>query len=283
MNDLLLKREKIRSQLAEMGAEPKRSLGQNFLVAEHVIEKTVRAAAGCASQSILEIGPGLGALTRGLQELGRPLAVIELDRVFARYWREQGLNVHEGDALKIDWSKLSLQKPILLVSNLPYQISSSLVIERSIDPCGVESMVLMFQKEVAQRLMAKSGGKEFGLLSVIAQTFWQLRFLLEAGPGDFYPVPQVASRVIVFRAQNPTHEIHDREKFLRFCKLAFAHRRKLLIRNLEPWFSDRSAEARKLLLSSFQTLGLSEQARAEELEPTQFQRLYLELTTEPRK
>ncbi len=271
------RRERILQKLRELGAEPKRSLGQNFLVADHVIEKIVGAAALSPEPSLLEIGPGLGALTEGLMALGRPMRVVELDARFARSWRERGLEVVEADALALDWPALGLAPGTLLVSNLPYQISSSLVIDRSIEPAGVSRMILMFQKEVAQRLTARAATKEYGLLTVIAHSFWSVRLLCEAGPGDFYPPPNVASRVLVFARQEP-EGLARPEAFLSFVKAGFAHRRKLLTRNLvEGWFGGekgRLAEVEAALAG----LGMDPRARAEELDPARFRSLYSRLS-----
>jgi 16S rRNA (adenine1518-N6/adenine1519-N6)-dimethyltransferase len=225
------KRAEIIEKLKAMGAEPKRSLGQNFLVSSHVIDKIVTAVQAGDPVALVEVGPGLGALTEGLSQLNKPLLLLELDRRFAGHWRSRGFKVIEGDALALDWGTLGLVPGTTLVSNLPYQISSSLVIERSIAPYGVSRMILMFQKEVAQRLMARARTKDYGLLSVIAQTFWDIRLLLEAGPSDFYPPPNVASRVLVFSEARP-EGMKDPGEFLRFCKAAFAQRRKLMVKNL---------------------------------------------------
>lgn len=273
------RRARILEKLQAMGgAGPKRSLGQNFLVADHAIERIVQAARLTQPNAIVEIGPGLGALTEGLREIGTELTLIELDRSFAAHWREQGLRVVEADALALDWRELGLAPGTLLVSNLPYQISSSLVIERSIAPAGVEKMILMFQKEVAQRLAARSASKEYGLLTVIAQTFWELRLLLEAGPGDFYPPPKVASRVLFFnRRARP--DVADAADFLRFCKAAFAQRRKLLVKNLvEGRFGGDKLQAGRIE-AALAEVGAGAQARAEELGPEAFVRLHALLTS----
>lgn len=267
------RREQILEKLKAMGVEPKRSLGQNFLVADQTIEKILFAAKQFAKNAIVEVGPGLGALTEGLLQISKNLMVIELDREFAKYWREQKLEVVEGDALQVDWKELNLPEETLLVSNLPYQISSSIVIERSVDPAGVGAMVLMFQKEVAQRLVAKAKTKDYGLLTVIAQTFWDVRFLVEAAPGAFYPPPNVASRVLTFKRQEPK-DLEKPEAFLKFVKAAFAQRRKLLVKNLtEGWFNGNKAKTPEIE-KAFLEIGAGATPRAEELDPQQFLRLY---------
>jgi len=261
-------REEILSLMNELGVEPKKSLGQNFLISDHVIEKILNAVEKLKPTSMIEVGPGLGALTRGLLKMKVPFSVIELDRVFAKYWREKEIDVHEADALQFDWSTLKLSENAILVSNLPYQISSSLVIDRSLDIQQLSAMVLMFQKEVAQRLKANKGHELYGMLSVFAQTFWQIETLLEASSGDFMPPPKVASRVLVFQRKN--HGIADKKKYLQMIKGSFLHPRKLLVSNL----STSLGMQKNALVEKLVELGLSEKVRAEELDLQQFLALY---------
>ncbi|HVK61093.1 MAG TPA: rRNA adenine dimethyltransferase family protein, partial [Bdellovibrionales bacterium] len=223
--------------------------------------------------------PGLGALTEDLlgvaQNKNVPLTLLELDRMFVSYWRERAEKpvVVEGDALKLDWRELGLAPKTVFVSNLPYQISSSIVIERSLDPAGVGRMILMFQKEVAQRIGARAKTPEYGLLTVIVQTFWETATVCDAGPGDFHPPPNVASRVLVFRQRNVDPSL-DRADFLKFAKAGFAQRRKLLAKNLTVGFLNGKSESGAVLQKIFADLGLSPTARAEELDPPTFVRLY---------
>ncbi len=272
------RREKIIQRLAEMGIEPKRSLGQNFLTSDRVVERILKAAKLKPYSCLLEVGPGLGALTEDLLllEPKMPFKLIELDKNFAAFWRAgDSLEVFEGDALRLNWADLHLPEGTLLVSNLPYQISSSLVIERSVENYGITRMILMFQKEVAQRLTAKAKSKEYGLLTVIAQIFWNIENLLEAAPGEFYPSPQIASRVLIFEALKGADDF-DKKLFLRFVKASFAQRRKLLSKNiLDGYF--HSKEKAAILEETFTRLGLKLQCRAEELDPALFLRLYKEL------
>ncbi len=262
----------VKDYLNRTGSRPKRSLGQNFLVNSQVVEKILARALSLEPRSLVEIGPGLGALTQPLRaRFGGRLVLLELDHHFCEAWRDQGYEVVEGDALKLNWDHLGLESPSLLLSNLPYQISSSLVIERSLGPRAIENMVLMFQKEVAQRVVAGPHTKDYGLLSVMAQTFWRVDFVLEAGPRDFYPAPKVASRVLAFtRLQDPLGmvEVHEKRDFLSFLKKAFAQRRKYLLSNLKmampqtPW------------QDLFHLLHLDIQARAENLRPEDYVRLF---------
>lgn len=164
-------RERLKQMQEKLGVSAKKSLGQNFLASDHAIEKIVRAASHFQPKTILEIGPGLGALTLELKEICENISLIELDSAFAEHWRSEGFDVREVDALKWDWSLKNFERRVVLVSNLPYQIAASLVVDRSIDREPLDGMVLMFQKEVAQRIKAKPETPAYGFLSVIAQTF----------------------------------------------------------------------------------------------------------------
>lgn len=265
-------RERLRAVLAETGHEAKKSLGQNFLISDAVIARILDEAARMKPGAIVEIGPGPGALTDGLLATGAPLKLIELDRTMAARWRARGLEVLEEDALRADWRPL-IGPNAILVSNLPYQISSSIVIDRSLDVPGLAGMVLMFQKEVAQRIRAAASTDAYGMLSVIAQNFWEISTVTDAGPRDFDPPPKVASRVLGFRRRADVPADFDRGRFLGFVKSAFAQRRKLLKSNLNGWMRDAGADE-AMLLAKLDAFGLKGTARAEELSPARFRELY---------
>lgn len=282
MSARLSRRERILAQLKERGTGPKRSLGQNFLVSDNVIDKILMAVKAEPFTAMIEVGPGLGALTEDLIEIAAAknvsLTLIELDKNFAAEWKARAEGTHvsvvEADALRVDWPKLGLPEGTLFVSNLPYQISSSLVIERSVEPAGITRMILMFQKEVAQRIGARASTEDYGLLTVIAQTFWETATVSDAGPKDFFPPPNVASRVLGFRKRTPALLEPDRAaKYLSFVKSAFSHRRKLLSKNLAGGGYDQERIA-----SSLAAMKLLPTARAEELTPVQFVELFRILT-----
>lgn len=256
---MILDVEQIKALMLELGMKPLKQLGQNFLVSERVIQKIAAEVKFLKPKNLLEIGPGLGALTRSLVAEGLNPTLIEFDKKIAQYWREQSLQVIEGDALRIDWAA---QEPFdVLVSNLPYQISSSLLIELSIQSHSFRSLVLMFQKEVAQRIIAKPKTENYGLLSVIAQLFWEVSLVSEAGPKDFWPQPKIASRVLRFDKKQPP-EVPSKA-LLTLVKAAFHQRRKKLSSNLKTLAHFPVAEA-------FDSLGIKADVRAEELSPAQF-------------
>lgn len=249
-------------RINELNVLAKKSLGQNFLISDFVIDQIIKATTSFTFSHLLEIGPGCGALTDLLIEKYKTLTVIELDRVFVEYWKTQNIQVIEGDALRIDWS---FAKDHFLVSNLPYQISSSLVIERSMDSTPLIGMVLMFQKEVAQRIRALCQSEHYGMLSVIAQEFWTIETVCDAGPRDFRPAPKVASRVLKFNPKNSN--ISDKQKYLLFIKSCFQQRRRVLTNNLKSFDM-------QLLMEWLKLNNKSEKIRAEELSPIEFNQLF---------
>jgi 16S rRNA (adenine1518-N6/adenine1519-N6)-dimethyltransferase len=264
--------QRLQVTLSELGIEPKKSLGQNFLISDVVIGKIIAAARSTNPGFLIEIGPGPGALTYHLKNITSNYQLIELDREISAYWRKQGLNLIEADALQMDWSTFFKQaRPLTLVSNLPYQISSSLVIDRCLDPEPLDHMILMFQKEVAQRLRARQQDELYGMLSVVAQSFWKMETLTEAGPRDFYPPPNVASRVLTF--EKLPSPVADKKKYFRFVKAAFLHPRKLMASNLQEGYSVSKEKAVEVLLK----MKLGEKARAGELSVKQFVDFYHEL------
>lgn len=262
--------QRLQQRLEELGHSAKKSLGQNFLVSDHVIKKIIQKVETLSAEKIIEIGPGLGALTEELLKLNVPLTLIEMDHHLAEYWKQRGCDLVEGDALQISW-KNWLQPSVCLVSNLPYQISSSLVIDRSIDSPTLGGMILMFQKEVAQRIQATARRDDYGLLSVVAQSFWKIELVSEAGPRDFFPPPKVASRVLCFRPLDSG--ISERKLFLTLVKESFKQRRKLLKSNLKSFLASLKVPENDFLDWLGQH-GLKETARAEELSPDLFRKLY---------
>lgn len=252
--------------MLELNHTAKKALGQNFLVSDHVIEKILDAAQSVKAHSMIEVGPGLGAITDLLLELKMKYQAIELDFTLYNYWKNQNLDVIQADALQTDWSQFDAD---LLVSNLPYQISSSIVIEKSIQPYQLKWMVLMFQKEVAQRIRALAQSDAYGMLSVIAQEFWTIETVCEAGPRDFSPPPKIASRVLKFTRKDS--EIKFPKSYLSFVKQCFQQRRRILKSNLPAKHSES-------LLQWLSDNKLSDKVRAEELSPQQLKKLYFHLS-----
>lgn len=244
---------------------PQKKLGQNFLLNPAIIQKVISASQPEDFDQVIEIGPGLGALTEDLLKTSKKLHLVELDRGLVEYWRGRNLEIeiHHEDALQLDWSKFEGGKT-LLISNLPYSIAGSLVLELSTLSI-LSRMVLMFQKEVAQRIQAQPKTKDYGILSIVGQNFWNIEKVLDAGPQDFFPVPNVGSRVLRFDSKNIKA---DKPKFLQYAKAAFSQRRKKLKSNLISLYSNEKIN------EVFGSLKIDENTRAEDLDPATHLKLW---------
>jgi len=215
-----------------MQPRPKKRFGQNFLRDPSVVAKILAAARLEADDRVLEIGPGLGALTDRLLAAAGEVTVMEVDRdliagLQAR--QEPRLRIVEGDCLTLDWPALLERPPYKLVANLPYNISSQ-VLFRILDHRELFSrLVLMFQKEVGDRLCAAPGSSAYGILSVFCQLVFDIRRVTVVAPGAFFPPPKVHSVVLEFLPlAQPRVAVADPHLFRRVVKGAFGQRRKTL-------------------------------------------------------
>ena len=227
--------------LKRAGLRPKKGLGQNFLVDEMLAAHIADAALAPTSDRrgpmrLVEIGPGAGSLTLPLLKQAKRLWVIEQDTRLIPFLKKrvQGLGrleVQQGDALTVDFRQLAqrLGGPLTVVANLPYHISTPLLFHLLAQGDAVETMVLMFQKEVAERIASPPNHKAYGTLSVHTQLWMTVEPLLSAPPTAFYPVPKVDSRVIrLVRRAHPLAPVGDVILFRKVVKAAFGQRRKTL-------------------------------------------------------
>lgn len=215
----------------------KKSLGQNFLKDPYYLRKITDAAQIGPGDQVLEIGPGLGHLTRELALRARTLIALELDDRLIPQLRQdfkdnQNVTIIHGDALDYRYETLSGSWKV--VANLPYYISTP-IIQRLL-ACGnrFTSLTLMLQKEVAERIAASPGGKEYGFLSVLVQFQTVPRIEFMVPPGAFVPKPEVDSAVITLAMrESPAVAVRDRTFFIRVIKAAFSQRRKTLRNSLK--------------------------------------------------
>jgi 16S rRNA (adenine1518-N6/adenine1519-N6)-dimethyltransferase len=256
---------------------PKKRFGQNFLQDRHVVEGILTAADLDSRDRVLEIGPGLGALTERLLPQVSRLHVIEIDRDLAAGLQartDQNLVVHPGDALALDWNHFLTEPPYKLIANLPYNISSQIVFKILDHRHLFSRLVLMFQKEVGERLCASPGGRDYGILSVLCQVWFDVRRVLRVPPGAFYPPPKVHSAVLCFDAlEHPRIDVADEAFFRRVVKAAFAQRRKTLRNSLIG-----SGFGFEGLEESMLAAGIDPRRRAETLDLEEFGRLALLLS-----
>jgi 16S rRNA (adenine1518-N6/adenine1519-N6)-dimethyltransferase len=215
----------------------RKRFGQHFLADSGVLDAIVRAIDPRPGQALVEIGPGLGALTMPLLECCGRLTVIELDRdLAARLRRNAALDVIEADVLTVDFAALAtrLGGKLRVVGNLPYNISSPILFH--LLPCAalVEDQHFMLQAEVVRRIAARPATKDYGRLSVMLQWRYHVEHLLDVPPEAFEPPPRVNSAVVRLLPW-PQPAVLDVARFEALVQVAFSHRRKLLRHSLGPW------------------------------------------------
>jgi len=281
--------EKIQGkQGAARGHKPK--LGQNFLVDVDAMERIVAALGDISASTVIEIGPGEAALTELLARRAGRLIAVELDRVIAaklrlRFAPLPNVEILEADILQVDLGTVLGATPgplrdlrptgrfkTQVVGNLPYYITSEILLKLFAAGDRVETMVLMVQKEVADRLLAEPGGRDYGLLSATAQMYGAVEKLFDLGPESFAPPPNVRSTVFRMRMKPRFDELAvDESGFLRFLRAIFAQKRKTVSNNLKSAY-DKDAVQAALAMAD-----IGPSARAETIPLEQMARLYLAL------
>lgn len=209
-----------------------KKLGQNFLIKRGIVDEIVHAAELTPGEPVLEVGPGIGTLTQGLAQSGADVTAIELDRrllevldtTLASY---DNVRIIHGDVLKLDVPSIMNHKPFKVVANLPYYITTPIIMSLLESKLPIERLVVMVQKEVALRMVAKPGRKDYGALSVAVQYYTEPDIVLDVPPKSFLPAPAVTSSVIrcVLRDKPPV-DVIDEKLFFRVVKAGFAQRRK---------------------------------------------------------
>lgn len=209
-----------------------KKLGQNFLIKRGIVDEIVHAAELTVGEPVLEVGPGIGTLTQGLAQSGADVTAIELDRrllevldtTLASY---DNVRIIHGDVLKLDVPTIMNHKPFKVVANLPYYITTPIIMSLLESKLPIERLVVMVQKEVALRMIAKPGTKDYGALSVAVQYYTEPDIVLDVPPKSFLPAPAMTSSVIrcVLRDKPPV-DVIDEKLFFRVVKAGFAQRRK---------------------------------------------------------
>ncbi len=244
-----------------------KGLGQNFLIDAEIVRRIVEAAEISAGDEVLEIGPGIGTLTQGLLEAGAHVTAVELDKKLPAVLREtlagyENFRLIEGDILKVDVAAL-MPRPFKVAANLPYYITTQILLTLLEKNLPVTKIVTMVQREVAARMTASAGSKIYGALSVAVQLRASAKVAFEVPPEKFLPPPEVTSAVVVCDVRRPPFEV-DEEFFSRVVRASFAQRRKTLLNSLTA-----AGFPREKILSS----GIDCTRRAETLSLSEFAQL----------
>ena len=255
--------EEVRRALGDSGFRPKKRLGQNFLVHERVIDSIVRLLKVSATDEVMEIGPGLGFLTRRLAEMVAKVWAIEIDPFLVEWLMHVSLGDHprvqliHGDILKIGLDDLLPRRKIKLVANLPYSIATEALFRIFDAHEHFSLLVLMVQKEVAERIAGRPGTKSYGTLSVWSQVHGRIVEKVQVSPEAFFPRPKVRSTILSIELFPEPLVSHSEWPHLRgLVRAAFGQRRKTLANALVSWLHQGRDEIEEVL-------------RAEEIEPKQ--------------
>jgi 16S rRNA (adenine1518-N6/adenine1519-N6)-dimethyltransferase len=265
-----------RAASKQPGTKRKPKLGQNFLVDAGAALRIVEALGDISNRSVIEIGPGRGVLTDLLLPRARRVIGIELDRVLAaqlrmKYATKPNVEVLESDFVTAEFPSIIGRRPgplhdlrptqqetVDLVGNLPYYITSEIVLRILELHANIERAVIMVQREVADRISAAPGSRDYGLLSATAQLFARVDKLFTLPPGAFSPPPQVHSSVVRLTMAPRLEELQvEEEPFIAFLKLAFAQKRKTLLNNLRGAYDEAAIRA------ALKSAGLRSDVRAE--------------------
>ena len=258
-----------------------KKFGQNFLIDTHVLDKIVAAAEITKEDMVLEIGPGIGTLTQYLCEAAREVVAVEIDRNLIPVLEDtlseySNVTVLNQDVLKVDLDALVNEKnggkPIKVVANLPYYITTPIIMKLLEEDIPVSSITVMIQKEVAERMQAAPGGKDYGALSLAVQFYADTYIAANVPPNCFMPRPNVGSAVIrLTRHEKCPVEVKDSRFMFALVKASFAQRRKTLVNGLVN--SGELSLSKNRVLDALSEMGLKEDVRGEKLSLAEFARL----------
>ncbi|MBO5364149.1 MAG: 16S rRNA (adenine(1518)-N(6)/adenine(1519)-N(6))-dimethyltransferase RsmA [Clostridia bacterium] len=271
----------LKALLERHGFSFSKSLGQNFLIDEGVLSKILDAAALDDETCALEIGPGAGTLTRCLAANSKKTLAIEIDRALIPVLGESlaefsNVNLIHADVMDVDLREVTKDafgdSPFCVVANLPYYITTPIIMELLESRLPVTTMTVMVQKEVADRMVAAPGTKEYGALSVAVQYYTKPSLVCKAEPHCFMPQPKVASSVVKLEVlPQPAVEVEDEKLFFQIVKSAFGQRRKTLSNALSksPYFS----VGKERVMAALENMELPEGVRGERLSVEEFAEL----------
>ncbi len=264
-------REVTRYILKTFNIHMSKKLGQNFLIDADIVRGIVDAADIRPGERVLEIGPGIGTLTQGLAEAGAEVTAVELDKklpaVLAKTLEGyENVRIVQGDILKVNIPEIMGSEPFKVAANLPYYITTPIIMTLLERRLPISRLVTMVQKEVADRMVAEPGTKAYGALSVAVQYYTQPHVELDVPPRSFIPAPEVDSVVIVCDVrEEPPVTVADEKLFFRVVRAAFGQRRKTLSNALKGAGFDK-----ELIRTALPAAGIDGTRRGETLSLTEF-------------
>ena len=263
--------ESPRELLRKYGLRPKQSWGQNFLGDPEVLSRIAAAVAIRPGELVVELGPGLGHLTRALAAAGAKVVAVERDRDMVRVLEEQqlpGVRVVAANAAAVDFAQVSGEQRVAVVGNLPYHLTSPILFQVLDQREHVSRAVFTLQDEVVTRLAAEPGGRDYGLLTVLLGAYFDIEKLFSLPAHLFHPPPKVDSAVVRLTAlPRPRAEVKSHERFRKLVKAAFAQRRKTLSNSLR---SDPSLATPEQMKAALERAGIDGGRRAETLSIEEF-------------
>ncbi|WP_422659006.1 16S rRNA (adenine(1518)-N(6)/adenine(1519)-N(6))-dimethyltransferase RsmA [Paenibacillus sp. EC2-1] len=268
--------------ISRHGFSFKKSLGQNFLIDQNILYKIVEAAGLDKDKGALEIGPGIGALTEKLAQTAGAVTAVEIDQRLIPILKEvlepySNVRVHHGDVLKVDLQELFREhfdgvSKVSVVANLPYYVTTPILMKLLEEKLPLENIVVMIQKEVAVRMAASPGSKDYGSLSIAVQYYSEPKLVCTVPHTVFIPQPNVESAVIRLQVrENPPVEVDDEAHFFEVVQASFAQRRKTIANNLKSRFFP--GEGRERLEQLLQEAEIEPSRRGETLSIEEYARL----------
>lgn len=258
-----------------------KKFGQNFLIDSNILENIVEAAEITKDDFVLEIGPGIGTMTQYLCEAARQVVAVEIDKMLIPILEDtlseyDNVEVINQDVLKVDIKSLAKEKndgkPIKVVANLPYYITTPIIMGLFESGVPIESITIMVQKEVADRMQTGPGSKEYGALSLAVQYYADAKVMLNVSATCFMPRPNVDSAVIkLTRHKEPMVEVKDEKLMFRVIRASFNQRRKTLVNGLKN--SSELDFSKEEIISAIQKIGKEESIRGEKLTLEEFAEL----------
>lgn len=258
-----------------------KKFGQNFLIDTHILERIIQEAEINKNDMVLEIGPGIGTMTQYLCENAREVIAVEIDKALIPILSDtlseyDNVTIINEDILKVDINELVKERnagePIKVVANLPYYITTPIIMGLFEKKVNVESITVMVQKEVAQRMQAGPGTKDYGALSLAVQYYAEPEIVSNVPPNCFMPRPNVSSAVIRLKLHDkPVIEVENEKQLFKIIRASFAQRRKTLMNSINN--SSELSFTKEDVSSALSRIGLSETIRGEALTLEQFAKL----------